>query len=374
MRRVAISLLGYEPVRLGGAGVYTEGLVRALVRRRRHEYVLLTHRAHEQHWRMLTEDRARIVACGLGLSSRVLRVLYEQTRLARVARGLGADLVFFPLAVAPWFRNPPAVVTLYDLLLLSQPTDFAWHKRMYLDWTYRRLARAAAHILTISEFSRVDACRRLRLAPDRVTVAPPGLDEELLSQSQPTVTDRERVPYVLSVAGAYPHKRLDVVLDAFAVVASDRPDLTLILAGTHTGTPGGINAVHEAVLAKRLEGRVRFVPPIERAQLAELFRDALAYVSASTFEGFGIPIAEALAAGCPVAASPAGAVAEVVGEYGFLASDFTSGELARALLQAISARANAPERLAAGRAHARARYAWDSTAAVVEVVFRDACV
>jgi glycosyltransferase involved in cell wall biosynthesis len=137
-----------------------------------------------------------------------------------------------------------------------------------------------------------------------------GLDPEFTDPSLRDCLGQNMKPYLLSVAGAYPHKRLDILLAAFSSIAGERPDLQLVLAGTHAGRPDAVARLRAQADDTGLGSRIRFLPRLPRKEVPRLFACATAFVSASEFEGFGIPVLEAMGAECPVAAAPAEAVIE----------------------------------------------------------------
>jgi len=237
---------------------------------------------------------------------------------------------------------------------------------------YSTLASHAATIVTISEFCRRDISAKLRVAASRITVAPPGVDEEFLATTpgslvHPNYEMPER--YLLSVAGTYQHKRLDVLLEAFAIVCRDDQNLHLVMAGTHVGDQNALGKLRTQVIASELSTKVHFLTRLPRNEVPYLFFRASAFASSSSFEGFGIPVLEAMAVGCPVAASPADAVVEVLGGYGWVAHDWTASALADVIRIALKARVADPDRLENAKNRAGDTYTWGAAAAALEETF-----
>jgi glycosyltransferase involved in cell wall biosynthesis len=232
----------------------------------------------------------------------------------------GADVVHFPFTI-PAPRPPrPHVVTLHDVLHLDLPDLVPRPVRIFRLWAYDRAARLADRVVVPSAFVRDRAVARLGLDPSRVRVIHHAVDTALFHPP----ADGERERFILYPARPWPHKNHALLFEAFAQVRRSRPELELVLTG------GG----HERLW---LPDGVRSLGLISRAELASLYRRASGLVFPSRYEGFGLPVLEAMASGLPVAASAGGAVQEVAGDVAVVFSPDSVREAAHAIIETLDA-------------------------------------
>ena len=200
----------------------------------------------------------------------------------------------------------------------------------------------------ISEFVRERAVDRLGLDPDRVRVVPLGVAHDRLSPGGET-----REPFLLYPARLWAHKNHARLFEAFAQLRRGRPELRLVLTG------GG----HEgASLPEGVESRGL----VSDNELARLYRSAACLVFPSLYEGFGLPPLEAMACGCPVAASRAGAIPETCGDAAVLFDAYDPAAIAAGVTEALG---RSDELRARGLEHA-ARFTWEATARGHDEVYR----
>jgi len=264
---------------------------------------------------------------------------------------LHADLVHGPDFAVPYLPRRPSVLTLHDL---SPWMDEQWHHAA--DRVRRRTPLLlelgiATMLITPSEVVRKQAIERFRLRPDRIVAIPEAAASRFRPEKE---TDHEA--YFLFVGTLEPRKNLPALLDAWRHVRR-RHSIDLVIAGRRRPD--------FAPLAE--EPGLRLLGEVPDAALPALYSGALAFVYPSIYEGFGLPVLEAMQCGAPVIVSPA--VSELAGDAAIYAG--TSEELAHAMLQAVER----PEWLAGFRARSldRARlFSWDRTARLTHQVYQEA--
>lgn len=300
--RVGLCLLTLVPGAVGGSETYARALTAALEPGEGLEYEVLVSRLAPDAGGRLPTTVAPEYRAAATIPGRLAAMAVGSLRPGPLRRRLAAaDVVHFPLTVpVPPVRDRPVAITLHDVQHLDLPELFPRGERAFRRLAYDRAARRADAVVVISAFVKERAVERLGLDPGRVHVAPLGVDRGLF---RPGAEERE--PFLLYPARAWPHKNHARLLEAFALLRRRRPGLRLVLTGGgHERTP-------------RPEGvEVRAgVPP---GELAGLYRRAACLVFPSLYEGFGLPPLEAMASGCPVAASELPAVREVCGDAAVL--------------------------------------------------------
>jgi glycosyltransferase involved in cell wall biosynthesis len=292
--------------------------------------------------------------------------------IPRAATRAAVDLIHAPAYTAPPWAGVPVVLTVHDVSYELHPEWYPYRR----DWLRRRFyrsgARAAARILTVSEFSAGEIARAYRIPRERITVTPLGVTpafgphdagrpHELPAGVAP--------PFVLHVGDLHERRNLGVALDA--VLEARRhgvASLSLVLAGIDRGVVNGLCAL--AARAGAADALVPLGPVPERA-LHALYSGAGALVYPSRYEGFGLPIVEAMASGAPVIGSNAAAIPEVLGDAGILLDPDDVSGWATAIVSVLSD-VGLRERLrAAGKARA-ATFTWARTARATMDVYRRA--
>jgi len=257
--------------------------------------------------------------------------LWTHLRLSWEVARRPPDALFVPSHVLPLIHPRLSLVTVHDLGYLYFPQAHPWRQRLYLDLSTRWNARAAAHLLADSQATKDDLVSHYAVPPEKITVAYPGIDETLAPVRNPAAIEATKVRY--GISGDYflylgtlqPRKNLSRVVAAFATLQSET---CLVLAGKRGWLYDDLFA---QVRHLGLEGQVLFPGYIPDEDKAALLSGATAFLFPSLYEGFGLPVLEAQACGCPVIASTTSSLPEVAGDGALLVDAQDTAAIAAAM-------------------------------------------
>ena len=306
-KRIGINALYLIPGGVGGTEIYLRELLKALAQLdsgsdTQNEYFIFANlettadlipKQANFHWKPQA----------IHARNRVARILWEQIALPIEASRYRLDVVFNPGFTAPIFARCPNVTVFHDLQHKRHPEYFRWFDLPF----WRMLLWMSAHrsrtLIAVSQATREDLEHYYPFTKGRVEVIPHGVNEDFFA------LDRSKAESdLLCVSTLHPHKNLERLIRAFV---SKPRDFKLILAGMR-----GFHAdVIDGLIAElKCADRVRVTGWIPRDELMQLYATARAFIYPSTFEGFGMPVLEAMAAGIPVACSSIPPLKEVAGD------------------------------------------------------------
>lgn len=284
--------------------------------------------------------RMRLEPARWSTTSPVSRIAWEQARMPARIRAVGAQVFHAPVNVLPELLPCPAVVTIHDLAFVRYPEYFPPARRIYQRTFTQRSARAASLIVADSESTRQDIIATFGAEPERVCVIYPTVSPDFhpIDDVATLAAFRARhdLPerYLLYLGTLEPRKNLMTLVEAYARLRAEVPDAPpLILAGAK-------GWYYEPLFARAralgLDRYVTFAGYVSREEQALWYAGAALFLYPSLYEGFGLPVAEALACGVPTITTNVSSLPEVAGPIAAQVSPTDAGMLAHAMRDALT--------------------------------------
>ena len=353
-----------------GIGRYVRNLTEALVPQlaRGEVLALVGHPDQAAHFAARTGTNVQFVSCGASPFG-----LPQQWRVPQVLRQQGvarsAALYHSPYYLMPYRPGLPTVLTCYDLIPLHFPAYVSPRARLLFRTTMGLALRTAREVVAISEASRRDLLASFPVAPDRVTTTPLAPAPHFQPQSEAAIgalRGRYGLPadFLLYLGINKPHKNLVTLLHAYARLPGTAAPL--VIAGAWDER---YPETKTTVQVLGLGERVRFLGPVPEPDLPALYAAALAFVFPSRYEGFGLPVLEAMACGTPVACSNVSSLPEVAGDAALFFDPDDVPAIAQTIQRLLDEKALRADLRGRGLAQA-ARFTWERTAAATLAVYR----
>jgi glycosyltransferase involved in cell wall biosynthesis len=371
-----------------GFGRFTRALVTALLAEPGgHEYVLLADRSTAACADL--PIGAPVAAAGTAVAASTAASAYgnrsigDLLAMRRMTARQRLDLIWFPAVYSyyPVAGRTPCLVTFHDTIAEALPEKVfpTWRGRLLWNLKCRLALRRAAGIITVSQASARALAEHFRIAPGRIGVITEGPSEPYGRPAEPVnpqMLQRRDLEagcrFFLYVGGISPHKNLGTLLHAFAQLRRTRAyeDVRLLVVGDYAGDVFHTcyQALQDLTGTLNLRGQIRFTGYVPDEELVHLYAAAQALVLPSLLEGFGLPAVEAMACGCPVLASSAGSLPEVVGDAGLLFDPQDAGAICAAMrrvLDNVDLRSQLSER---GRQRCE-RFTWQRSAELLRELF-----
>ncbi len=297
--RIGINALFLIPGEVGGTEIYLRFLLHSFSRvDPANEYFVFLNR--ETGPDLLPPSlRFHAVPCAVRAKFRPARILFEQVRLPGLLARRGIDVLLNPGFTSPFRARCPQVTVFHDLQHKVHPEFF---RRLDLPFWDFLLAGSASHsngLIAVSANTARDLAQTFPQSAGKIATIPHGVDPEFFRIGQQRF-GRSPQPFVLIVSTLHPHKNLERTLDAFRNFRIAHPEFRLVIAGLKGFAT---YSIQNRIRDLRLWPHVDVTGWIPRSKLYELFATATAFLAPSLFEGFGLPLVEAMAAGLPVACS-----------------------------------------------------------------------
>ncbi len=363
-----------------GIGRYVFNLARAMVPLLEpdEQLTLLVDPTSPSPWHLASLIGAQTRLVEISISPFSLR---QHWLIPRLLRQLKADLYHSPYYLMPYRLPIPTLLTIYDLIPLRYPDYFSWSARQIFKWATALAIHTATQITTISQATRSDLLTYYHPNPAKVTPVPLAADPNFSPQSPEVVTvlrARLNLPeqYILYIGSNKPHKNLVRLIEAWNLVnrkseivnrKSKIVNQKLVIAGVWDARYPQAKTRGEEL---GLSDSVRFLGPVAEADLPALYSGATTFVFPSEYEGFGLPVLEAMACGAPVACANTSSLPEVAGPAALYFDPLNVTDIASTLNDLLSDPALQAQ-LRQQSLHQAAQFSWERAAAQILALYRE---
>lgn len=294
----------------------------------------------------------------------------EQIGFKKQLAGLGADLVHFGMVQQPVRYKGKTITTMNDLTTLrfNNPAKnrwVFWFKQRVYGWLNHRVAKKATAILTFSQFVKDDLIKYTAVEADKITVTRLAADQ-ITDRSEPLPALHGK-QFIMYIGRPTPHKNLERLIDAFATLRAQHPELMLVLAGKKDAN---YERIENDVRRQAIKGAV-FTGFVSEGRLRWLYENCEAYVFPSLSEGFGLPGLEAMLHDAPVVSSNATCLPEIYGDAAHYFDPLDTQAMADAINEVLTDKDLRQELIKNGKTQA-AKYSWQRTAEQTLEVYKKA--
>ena len=291
--------------------------------------------------------------------------------LPQAAKRANIDILHMPANIIPLKSGIPTVVTILDTIVLQNPENFTWWFRNYAKFFLPRAAKTADRIVTISENSKEALIRFLKVPAEKISVTYLAASSEFRpasEQERDAIRHKYRLGrYILTIGTLEPRKNIVRVLRAFSKLLKEDPGLELV----HAGPRGWMfESALKEVSRLQIENSVKFLGLVPLSDLPYLYSAAEIFVYPSLYEGFGLPVLEAMSCACPVVTSNTSSIPEITGESAELVDPYSEEDIFNAMqrLREDPQRAHRNVELGLGRANL---FSWQRCAAETFRVYEE---
>jgi alpha-1,3-rhamnosyl/mannosyltransferase len=293
----------------------------------------------------------------------------QQWSVRRALRQQGASLYHSTYYLMPYLPGVPTVLTVYDLIPVLFPHHVSIQASLLFRWATGLALRASGHVITISEAARKDYQQAYGIAPEKISAIPLAADPAFCPRPPGEVAKVRRhhgLPerYALYLGSNKPHKNLVRLVDAWSELQPQQ--VRLVIAGAWDSR---YPRVRQRVQELGLDDVVLWLGPVAEMDLPALYTGATLFAFPSLYEGFGLPVLEAMACGTPVAAADGSSIPEVGGDAAIYFDPIDIGEMAERISSLLDDD-EFRERLSAQGLAQAARYSWEQTARRTLEVYR----
>ncbi|MCD6354212.1 MAG: glycosyltransferase family 4 protein [Prolixibacteraceae bacterium] len=349
--------------KLEGIGWFTlETLKRMTINHPEHQFIFIFDRPFSNDF--IFSENVTPVVVGPPTRHPVLWYLWFEFQIPRVLKKYKADLFLSPDGYLSMRTRVPQLGVIHDINFVHRPADLPWLKAKYYNWFFPKYAHIARRIATVSFYSKEDITRSFKVDYDKIDVVYDGINQIFTptTEKEREVTRRKYTngaDYFLFVGALHPRKNISGLLKAFDAFKSiHQSKIKLIIAGGEMHKTGEIFETFENM---RYKNDVVFTGRVVTSDLHDIFGAALALTFVPFFEGFGIPIVEAMSAGVPVICSNTTSIPEVGGNAVLYADPLKIEQITEAMIK-LTENPGLRRSLIEKGFEQKKKFSWDETA------------
>jgi len=362
-RTIAVNTRLLMPGKLDGIGWFTfETLKRIVTAHPEIHFIFLFDRKFSKE--VIFSENVTPVVLGPPARHPVLWYIWLEWRIRAYLKRSGPDLYLTTDGFLSLRAKTPSVAVIHDINFEHRPGDLPWLVRKYHRYFFPRFARKASRIVTVSEFSRRDIINQYEILEEKVDLAYNGVNEHYHPLEEETAARVRKemtggAPYFIFVGSIHPRKNITNLLKAFQLFKDEvKRDFKLVVVGEKFFLTG---PMEEQLLKMKSKKDVIFTGRITPRQLNEVLGAAYAMTFVPYFEGFGIPIVEAMKCDIPVIASKATSLPEIAGDAAIFASPDSPGSIRDCMIRMVREKGLRSALIEKGRKR-RTHFSWDQTA------------
>jgi glycosyltransferase involved in cell wall biosynthesis len=370
--RIAINTRFLLPGKMEGFGWYTYEVVkRIVVAHPEHEFFFFFDRPHDPTF--LFSSNVTPVILRPAARHPFLFIWWFEVKVKRALKKYQIDLFFSPDGYLSLSSDVPQIGTIHDINFEHHPKDLPFFIRTYLRYFFPRYAKKAKHLLTVSEYSKWDICKTYGISENKITTIWNGASDNYIPLNQEEVKNIKRSytggkPYFIFIGSIHPRKNLPRLLSAFRKFKTSlNSEIKMIIVGSYMWR----DDLKKSSIATDLGSDLIFTGHVKQSELVKLVGAAFALTYVPYYEGFGIPIVEAMKCGVPVIAGNKTSIPEVTGEAALLCNPFDTESICNAMIQ-LTSDEHLHSQLSSSGLERSKSFNWDATATKVWLVLEKA--
>lgn len=363
---IAVNTRLLQKEKLEGIGWFTKETLSRITRNHpEHQFIFIFDRPYDEEF--IFSDNVTPIVVSPPTRHPVLWFIWFELRIPAILRKYKVDLFLSPDGYLSLNTNVLQIAAIHDINFVHRPKDLPWLKAKYYNYFFPRFAKRARRIVTVSYYSKEDIIRSYKLEGDKIDVVYNGINSLYTPISEPEKqTTKEKYTegndYFLFIGSLHPRKNVCGLLRAYdAFRTSVDTNIKLVITGGEMFKTGDIEKTYNGM---RYKNDVIFTGRISSEELHFVLGAALCLTFVPFFEGFGIPVIEAMSAGIPVICSNTTSLPEVGGDAVLYADPFSMTQIKDAMIR-ISQDTELRESLIKKGFRQKDKFSWDKTAEMV---------